>query len=171
MKVFKVWVDKCDYDTYDSFVCVANSEDEIRSHISIDRQKRRIIHMDGNEAYENYITFYDSQGEIYIEEVNLNVDKPYIVCSSYNAGWEWGDNMEKSPLKAIRAKCLECCCGSAYEVKNCTIHDCNLYPFRLGSNPFRTRSMTDEQKQAASERLKSARLAKKSLTNNEENSD
>ena len=26
MKVFKVWVDKCDYDTYDSFVCVANSE-------------------------------------------------------------------------------------------------------------------------------------------------
>ena len=79
--------------------------------------------------------------------------------------------MEKSPLKAIRAKCLECCCGSAYEVKNCTIHDCNLYPYRLGNNPFRTRSMTDEQKQAVAERLKSARLAKKSLTNNEENSD
>ena len=72
--------------------------------------------------------------------------------------------MEKSPLKAIRQHCLECCCGSAYEVKNCVIHDCNLYPFR-------TRSMTEEQKQAASERLKSARMAKKSLTNNEENSD
>ena len=79
--------------------------------------------------------------------------------------------MEKSPLKAIRAKCLDCCCGSAYEVKHCTIHDCELYPFRLGNNPFCTRSMTDEQKQAAAERLKSARLAKKSLTNNEENSD
>lgn len=79
--------------------------------------------------------------------------------------------MEKSPLKAIRQHCLECSCGSAYEVKNCVIHDCNLYPFRLGSNPFRTRSMTDEQKQAAAERLKSARLAKKSLTNNEEFSD
>ena len=86
MKVFKVWVDKCDYDTYDSFVCVANSEDEIRSCISIDRQKRRIIHMDGNEAYVNYIKFEDFQGEIHIEEVNLNVDKRYIVCSSYNAG-------------------------------------------------------------------------------------
>ena len=86
MKVFKVWVDKWDYDNYDAFVCVANSEEEIRNHISIDRQKRRIIHMDGNEAYENYITFYDFQGEIHIEEVNLNVDKPYIVCSSYNAG-------------------------------------------------------------------------------------
>lgn len=86
MKVFKVWVDKCDYDTYDSFVCVANSEDEIRSHISLDRQKRRIIHMDGNEAYEDSVKFEEFQGEIHIEEVNLNVDKPYIVCSSYNAG-------------------------------------------------------------------------------------
>ena len=54
--------------------------------------------------------------------------------------------MEKSPLKAIRQHCLDCCCGSAYEVKNCVIHDCELYPFRLGSNPFRTRSMTEEQK-------------------------
>ena len=86
MKVFKVWVDKCDYDTYDSFVCVANSEDEIRKCISLNQYGGRVITMDGNEAYENYITFYDFQGEIHIEEVNLNVDKPYIVCSSYNAG-------------------------------------------------------------------------------------
>ena len=86
MKVFKVWVDEWDYDTYDSFVCVANSEDEIRNCISIDRQKRRVVDMSGNEAYENYIAFDDFQGEIHIEEVNLNVDKPYIVCSSYNAG-------------------------------------------------------------------------------------
>ena len=86
MKVFKVWVDKCDYDTYDSFVCVANSEDEIRNCISLNQYGGRVITMDGNEAYENYITFYDFQGEIHIEEVNLNVDKPYIVCSSYNAG-------------------------------------------------------------------------------------
>ena len=86
MKVFKVWVDKWDYDTYDSFVCVANSEDEIRSHISLNQYGGRVITMDGNEAYENYITFDDFQGEIHIEEVNLNVDKPYIVCSSYNAG-------------------------------------------------------------------------------------
>ena len=86
MKVFKVWVDKYDYDNYDSFVCVANSEDEIRNHISIDRYNRRVIDMSGNEAYENYVVFDDFQGEIHIEEVNLNVDKPYIVCSSYNAG-------------------------------------------------------------------------------------
>ena len=86
MKVFKVWVDEWDYDTYDSFVCVANSEDEIRSHISVDRYNRRIINMSGNDNHEDSIKFQDFQGEIHIEEVNLNVDKPYIVCSSYNAG-------------------------------------------------------------------------------------
>ena len=86
MKVFKVWVDKCDYDTYDSFVCVANSEDEIRNHISVDRYNRRVIDMSGNDNHEDSVAFEEFQGEIHIEEVNLNVDKPYIVCSSYNAG-------------------------------------------------------------------------------------
>ena len=86
MKVFKVWVDKCDYGTYDSFVCVANSEDEIRNCISIDEYNCRVIDMSGNDDYTCSVDFEDFQGEIHIEEVNLNVDKPYIVCSSYNAG-------------------------------------------------------------------------------------
>ena len=86
MKVFKVWVDKWFYDDYDSFVCVANSEDEIRNHISVDRYNRRVIDMSGNDNHEDSVKFEDFQGEIHIEEVNLNVDKPYIVCSSYNAG-------------------------------------------------------------------------------------
>ena len=86
MKVFKVWVDKCDYETYDSFVCVANSEDEIRKCISIDEYNERVVDMSGNDDYEDSVWFQDFQGEIHIEEVNLNVDKPYIVCSSYNAG-------------------------------------------------------------------------------------
>ena len=86
MKVFKVWVDKWDYDTYDSFVCVANSEDEIRKCISINEYNERVVDMSGNDDYEDSVWFQDFQGEIHIEEVNLNVDKPYIVCSSYNAG-------------------------------------------------------------------------------------
>ena len=86
MKVFKVWVDEWDYDTYDSFVCVANSEDEIRNCISIDEYNERVVDMSGNDDYEDSVCFQDFQGEIHIEEVNLNVDKPYIVCSSYNAG-------------------------------------------------------------------------------------
>ena len=42
-----------------------------------------------------------------------------------------------SPLKAIRLKCLDCCCGSANEVKLCTVEKCALYPFRFGKNPNR----------------------------------
>lgn len=75
-----------------------------------------------------------------------------------------------SPLKRIRQYCLQCSGDSANEVKNCIIKTCPLYDLRFGKSG-RTRSMTDEQKQAAAERLKSARLAKKLLTNNEENSD
>ena len=86
MKVFKVWVDEWSYDDYDSFVSVANSEDEIRNCISIDEYNERVVDMSGNDDYEDSVWFQDFQGEIHIEEVNLNVDKPYIVCSSYNAG-------------------------------------------------------------------------------------
>ena len=81
-----------------------------------------------------------------------------------------GDIMEKSPLKAIRAKCLDCTCGQASEVKNCQIKKCPIWEYRMGKSG-RTRTMTEEQKQAAAERMKSARLAKKSLFNNDENSD
>jgi len=37
-----------------------------------------------------------------------------------------------SPLRAIRAMCLECVGYVSDEVKACTITDCPLYPFRLG---------------------------------------
>ena len=34
--------------------------------------------------------------------------------------------------KAIRAKCLDCCCGQAVEVRRCTIKKCPLFPYRMG---------------------------------------
>lgn len=34
--------------------------------------------------------------------------------------------------KAIRAKCLDCCCGSWSEVKECHIKSCALWRYRLG---------------------------------------
>lgn len=42
-----------------------------------------------------------------------------------------------TPLSAIRQKCLECSCWSAYEVRNCHIGDCALWPYRFGRNPSR----------------------------------
>lgn len=40
-----------------------------------------------------------------------------------------------TPIKAIRAKCLDCCCGSSDEVKACPCTNCPLYEFRFGKNP------------------------------------
>lgn len=42
-----------------------------------------------------------------------------------------------TPMKAIRAKCLDCCCGSSHEVRLCTAEKCPLYPYRFGKNPNR----------------------------------
>ena len=43
----------------------------------------------------------------------------------------------KSPLKAIRAKCLDCCCNVPQEVRLCEIESCPLWPYRMGHNPNR----------------------------------
>lgn len=40
-----------------------------------------------------------------------------------------------TPLKAIRAKCMNCCSGQAKEVRLCPCSDCPLYLFRMGKNP------------------------------------
>lgn len=45
-----------------------------------------------------------------------------------------------TPIKAIRAKCLECCCNQRQEVKLCTVTDCSLYPYRMGRRPKPTES-------------------------------
>ena len=42
-----------------------------------------------------------------------------------------------SALKAIRAKCLDCCCGNVAEVTRCPCTDCPLYIYRDGHNPAR----------------------------------
>jgi len=62
-----------------------------------------------------------------------------------------------SPLKAIRAKCLDCCCDQTTEVKLCPASTCPLYPFRFGKNPFRKRELTDEQREALCQRLELGR--------------
>ena len=43
-----------------------------------------------------------------------------------------------TPLKAVRKKCLWCCCNQPKEVKLCQIEDCPLFQFRLGKNPNRS---------------------------------
>ena len=47
-----------------------------------------------------------------------------------------GDMMKKlTPVKAIRAKCLDCCNGQSAEVRQCTCIKCPLYGYRMGHRP------------------------------------
>jgi hypothetical protein len=39
------------------------------------------------------------------------------------------------PLAAVRQYCLECCIGSALEVRNCADKSCPLWAYRFGSKP------------------------------------
>jgi len=61
----------------------------------------------------------------------------------------------QNPLKAVREKCLDCCCGNATEVRKCVAVDCALWPFRTGTNPFRKRrELSPNQKRELGERLR-----------------
>jgi len=64
---------------------------------------------------------------------------------------------KKPMLKIIREKCLDCCAHQHSEVRLCECTSCPLWPYRMGKNPFHGRKMTNEQKKAATKRLKSAR--------------
>jgi hypothetical protein len=63
----------------------------------------------------------------------------------------------RNPLKGIREKCLDCCCGNASEVRKCVALDCPLWPYRMGCNPFRKRrELSVEQKRERLRRLAQA---------------
>lgn len=48
-----------------------------------------------------------------------------------------------SPIKAIRAKCIDCCCNQYTQVEACDSIICPLHPFRLGKNPYSKRKTED----------------------------
>ena len=42
----------------------------------------------------------------------------------------------QSPLRVIRAKCLDCSCYQVSEVRLCEAVKCPLWPFRAGKHPW-----------------------------------
>ena len=86
------------------------------------------------------------------------------INTSHEISYLYGDERktttagELTPLKAVRAKCIDCSGGSIHEVKLCVIPECPLYPFRLGKNPYRKRrKLTDQQRREIAERLRKSR--------------
>jgi hypothetical protein len=71
---------------------------------------------------------------------------PLGILSRYHQG--------KNPLKAIRERCLDCCCGVASEVRKCVSVNCPSWAFRMGTNPFRKKvELAGERKAAMAERF------------------
>uniref|UniRef100_A0A6M3LQZ9 Uncharacterized protein n=1 Tax=viral metagenome TaxID=1070528 RepID=A0A6M3LQZ9_9ZZZZ len=50
-----------------------------------------------------------------------------------------------TPMKAIRAKCLECSNDSFKEVRLCPCADCPLYPYRNGRRPKKASGIKDNK--------------------------
>ncbi len=53
-------------------------------------------------------------------------------------GFSNGDPIVKpvlTPMKAIRAKCLDCSCGQVKEIRECPVKNCALWPYRMGRRP------------------------------------
>ena len=48
-----------------------------------------------------------------------------------------------TPLKAIRAKCLDCTAGQFVEIRLCTCTKCPLYEYRMGKRPKGEESIAD----------------------------
>lgn len=68
-----------------------------------------------------------------------------------------------TPLRAIRAKCIDCSAGSMKEVRECVMLDCHLYPYRFGKSPNRKpRILTDEEREALRQRM--AKMREKQLS-------
>ncbi|MFQ5964691.1 MAG: hypothetical protein ACE5KZ_10430 [Candidatus Scalinduaceae bacterium] len=40
-----------------------------------------------------------------------------------------------TPIKAIRAKCKDCCANQLAKIRKCQITDCPLHPYRMGKRP------------------------------------
>jgi hypothetical protein len=49
-------------------------------------------------------------------------------------------------LAAIRQNCIECCAGAVAEVRRCRMIACPMWPYRMGTNPFRAvREVSEDQ--------------------------
>lgn len=68
-----------------------------------------------------------------------------------------------TPIKAIRAKCLDCSAGQKKEVRLCPVVDCSLYPYRMGKRPTQgARKIQDREEKGKgidAEKKKRAELA------------
>ena len=71
------------------------------------------------------------------------------------------EGFEPALAKAVRLKCLDCA-TTAQNVAECHLTHCPLWPFRMGSSPFKAkRQLTEEQRTAARARAQKMTAARR----------
>lgn len=50
----------------------------------------------------------------------------------------------RTPIKAIRAKCLDCCNDQIVEVRLCPVVKCPLHEYRMGHRPQKDTNKTND---------------------------
>lgn len=51
----------------------------------------------------------------------------------------------RTPIKAIRAKCVDCTAGQLIEIRLCPIKTCPLYEYRMGHRPKKDENEISEE--------------------------
>ena len=65
--------------------------------------------------------------------------------------------VELQPLmKAVRAKCLDCCGGNVAEVRKCVSIRCALWPMRMGNFPRTLRAALRDHSEGGAEAIEDA---------------
>jgi hypothetical protein len=57
-------------------------------------------------------------------------------------------------LAVLRAKCLDCVCHQPEEVRKCVSVTCPNWPYRMATNPFHKREISDERRAELAERAR-----------------
>ena len=95
------------------------------------------------------------------DEQNLREDEfeedMDLIDNELNEDGEGNNDEIKSPLKAIRAFCIDCMGGQVREVKLCPSQICPLHAFRMGKNPYRKRELSPEHLAKLQEARKKAK--------------
>jgi hypothetical protein len=75
---------------------------------------------------------------------------------------------KKPLLRAIRARCLDCCAGQPNEVRNCTAVHCPLWPYRMSTDPWRKEPSEAQREQGRSLARKTAAGAARAFSAKEQ---
>jgi len=75
---------------------------------------------------------------------------------------------QKNPVKAIREMCIECMGGRDNKgckklIAECSSHDCALYAFRLGKNPYHHPNLSKEQRKSRADRARNSWLIRRAV--------